>query len=59
MTVGGGSFITEGRVNLYSLSGDLSVPTCLQNLANLPLSSGKIGNRQYAAGATLGPGLCK
>ena len=38
MTVGGHAMATEGRVNLYSLSGDLTVPTCLQNLANLKLN---------------------
>ena len=55
MTVGGSKTIpnTKRFVKLYSLSGDLAVPTCLQNLANLP------DNRQYSAGATLGSGLCK
>ena len=39
MTVGGNAITTEGRVNLYSLSGDLTVPACLQNLANLKLNT--------------------
>ena len=43
MTVGGNAMTTEGRVNLYSLSGDLTVPTCLQNLANLKLNVGTSG----------------
>ena len=38
MTVGGDTTTTEGRVNLYSLSGDLTVPACLQDLANLKLN---------------------
>ena len=38
MTVGGHAITTEGRVNLYSLSGDLTVPACLQDLANLELN---------------------
>ena len=43
MTVGGDGSTTEGRVNLYSLSGDLTVPACLQNLANLELNIGTSG----------------
>ena len=43
MTVGGDGSTTEGRVNLYSLSGDLTVPACLQDLANLELNVGTSG----------------
>ena len=55
MTVGGSNNVpsTKKYVNLYSLSGDFSVPSCLQNLADLTF------NRVNAAGATLGPGLFK
>ena len=55
MTVGGSNNVpsTKKDVKLYSLSGDFSVPSCLQNLADLQI------NRANAAGATLGPGLFK
>ena len=55
LTVGGSNDVpnTKKYVKLYSLSGDFSVPSCLQNLADLLI------NRANAAGATLGPGLCK
>ena len=55
MTVGGSNNEpnTKKYVKLYSLSGDFSVPSCLQNLADLLI------NRVNAAGATLGPGLYK
>ena len=54
MTVGGSKTLpnTKQFVKLYSLNGDIPVPTCLQNhLTKLP------DNRQYSAGATLGTGL--
>ena len=65
MTVGGSTVTTEGLVTLYSDYfgyGDIShsnVPSCLQDLENLKIGSGKVGNRKYAAGATLGLGLLK
>ena len=65
MTVGGSTVTTEGLVTLYSDYfgyGDIShsnVPSCLQDLENLKIGSGKVGNRAYATGATLGLGLLK